>query len=101
MTVWEFNETISDVTKTSIVDILTDHLGYAKFRSRVGSKIAYRRPQSATCWSAPKFLEADYEELLDSIVNGNETWVHYSTPETKNISVSRDIQSRLSRASSN
>ncbi|UYV69280.1 hypothetical protein LAZ67_6003100 [Cordylochernes scorpioides] len=35
---------------------------------------------------AQKFLdcrETDGEEFLDSIVTGDETWVHYTTPETK------------------
>ncbi|UYV72795.1 hypothetical protein LAZ67_10000753 [Cordylochernes scorpioides] len=36
--------------------------------------------------AAQKFLdchETDGEEFMDSIVTGDETWVHYTTPETK------------------
>jgi hypothetical protein len=36
--------------------------------------------------AAREFLQAyktDGKEFLDSIITGDETWVHYTTPETK------------------
>ncbi|GJQ74855.1 hypothetical protein Trydic_g21691 [Trypoxylus dichotomus] len=60
VTVRELCEIIPDVTRLCIDKILTDHLGYAKVYKEGGLQ-AY---------------ETDDEELVDSIVTGDEAWPH-------------------------
>ncbi|CAN8016469.1 unnamed protein product [Ixodes persulcatus] len=86
VTVRELCEMIPDVSKTCIDKILTDHLGYAKVCARSVPKMLtenhkLQRVEAAReCFQA---YETNGEELLESIATGDETWVHYTTPETK------------------
>lgn len=77
---------IPDVSKTSIDKILVHHLGYSKVCARWVPRQLTADHKRQRIEAAREFLQAyetDDEEFLDSIVNGDETWVHYTTPETK------------------
>ncbi|CAN7949246.1 unnamed protein product, partial [Ixodes pacificus] len=77
---------IPDVSKTCIDKMFTDHLGYAKVCARWVSRMLMEDHKWRHVEAAREFLQAyetDGEEFLDSIVTGDETWVHYTTPKTK------------------
>lgn len=86
VTVRELSEMIPDVSKTSIDKILTEHLGYAKVCARWVPKMLTEDHKRQRVEAAHELLQdhgTHGEEYLDSIVTGDETWVHYLTPETK------------------
>ncbi|UYV83935.1 hypothetical protein LAZ67_X000634 [Cordylochernes scorpioides] len=72
-----------DVSKTTIDKILR---GTFRVCARWVPKILTEDHKRQRIEAAQKFLdchETDGEEFLDSIVTGDETWVHYTTPEAK------------------
>ncbi|GFW78978.1 histone-lysine N-methyltransferase SETMAR [Trichonephila clavipes] len=84
-TVRELCEKIPEVSKTTIDKILTEHLGYSKVCARWVPKCSLQTTSGSEL-KRPKnfsFHGTTEEEFLDSIVTGDETWVHYTTPETK------------------
>ncbi|XP_054717272.1 protein GVQW3-like [Uloborus diversus] len=86
ITVQELHEKIPEVSKTTIDKILTEHLGYSKVCARWVPKMLTADHQWQRDEAAKEFLAfhgTTEEEFLDSIVTGDETWVHYTTPETK------------------
>ena len=86
ITVRELCEKIPEVSKTTIDQILSEHLGYSKVCARWVPKMLTADHQRQRVEAAQKFLSfhgTTEEEFLDSIVTGDETWVHYTTPETK------------------
>jgi [histone H3]-lysine36 N-dimethyltransferase SETMAR len=86
ITVRELCEKIPEVSKTTIDKILTEHLGYSKVCARWVPKMLTADHQRQRVEAAQEFLAfqgTTEEEFLDSIVTGDETWVHYTTPETK------------------
>ncbi|GFX77800.1 HTH_48 domain-containing protein [Trichonephila clavipes] len=85
-TVRELCEKIPEVSKTTIDKILTEHLGYSKVCARWVPKMLTADHKRQRVEAAQEFLAfhgTTEEEFLDSIVTGDETWVHYTTPETK------------------
>ncbi|GFS73022.1 histone-lysine N-methyltransferase SETMAR [Trichonephila clavipes] len=85
-TVRELCEKIPEVSKTTIDKILTEHLGYSKVCARWIPKMLTADHKRQRVEAAQEFLAfhgTTEEEFLDSIVTGDETWVHYTTPETK------------------
>jgi histone-lysine N-methyltransferase SETMAR len=86
VTVRELCEKIPDVSNICNDKILTDHLGYAKVCARWVPRMLTEDQKRQRFEEAREFLQAyetDGEESLDSIVTGDETWVHYTTTETK------------------
>ncbi|GFW78916.1 histone-lysine N-methyltransferase SETMAR [Trichonephila clavipes] len=85
-TVRELCEKIPEVSKTTIDKILTEHLGYSKVCARWVPKMLTADHKRQRVEAAQEFIAfhgTTEEEFLDSIVTGDETWVHYTTPETK------------------
>ncbi|GFU20376.1 mariner Mos1 transposase [Trichonephila clavipes] len=86
-TVRELCEKIPEVSKTTIDKILTEHLGYSKVCARwVPKMLTADHKLQRGIEAAQEFLAfhgTTEEEFLDSIVTGDETWVHYTTPETR------------------
>ncbi|UYV67791.1 hypothetical protein LAZ67_5002075 [Cordylochernes scorpioides] len=86
VTVRKLCDLVPDVSKTTIDKILREHLGYSKVCARWVPKMLTEDHKRHRVEAAQKFLdchETNGEEFLDSIVTGDETWVHYTTPETK------------------
>ncbi|XP_046399422.1 protein GVQW3-like [Ischnura elegans] len=86
ITVRELCEKIPEVSKTTIDKILTENLGYSKVCARWVPKMLTADHQRQRVEAALEFLAfhgTTEEEFLDSIVTGDETWVHYTTLETK------------------
>lgn len=86
VTVRELCERIPEVSKSTIDKILTEHLHYRKVCARWVPKMLTEDHKRQRVEAARAFLERyaeQGEEMLDSIVTGDETWVHYTTPETK------------------
>ncbi|UYV65471.1 hypothetical protein LAZ67_3004457 [Cordylochernes scorpioides] len=86
VTVRKLCDLVPDISKTTIDKILREHLGYSKVCAILVPKMLTEDHKRQRVEAAQKFLdchETDGEELLDSIVTGDETWVHYTTPETK------------------
>ncbi|UYV74964.1 hypothetical protein LAZ67_12001915 [Cordylochernes scorpioides] len=82
---------VPDVSKATIDKILHENLGYSKVCARWVPKMLTEDHKWQRVEAAQKFLdchETDGEEFLDSIVTGDETWVHYTTPEIKEQSCS-------------
>ncbi|GFV62708.1 histone-lysine N-methyltransferase SETMAR [Trichonephila clavipes] len=72
--------------KPQLTKILTEHLGYSKVCARWVPKMLTADHKRQRVEAAQEFLAfhgTTEEEFLDSIVTGDETWVHYTTPETK------------------
>lgn len=86
VTLEELSELIPDAGKTTIHKILTEHLGYSKVCARWVPKMLTEDHKQQRVAASREFLQShatDGEDFLDSIVTGDETWVHYTTPETK------------------
>lgn len=87
LTVREICAIIPDVSKTTVDKILRDTLGFHKVCARrVSPRQLTDEHKRKRVKSSREFLrqhEEEGEELLDSIVTWNETWVHYFTPESK------------------
>ncbi|UYV80174.1 PPP6R2 [Cordylochernes scorpioides] len=86
VTVRKLCDLVPDVSKTTIDKILREHLGYSKVCAIWVPKMLTEDHKRQRVYVAQKFLDChktDGEEFLDSIVTGDVTWVHYTTPETK------------------
>ncbi|UYV71458.1 hypothetical protein LAZ67_8003324 [Cordylochernes scorpioides] len=86
VTAWKLCDLVPDVSKSTIDKILREHLGYSKVCAIWVPKMLTEDHKRQRVDAAQKFLDChktDEEEFLDSIVTGNVTWVHYTTPETK------------------
>ncbi|UYV77282.1 hypothetical protein LAZ67_15000334 [Cordylochernes scorpioides] len=86
ITVRKLCDLVPDVSKTTIDKILREHLGYSKVCAIWVPKMLTEDHKWQRVDAAQKFLDChktDGEEFLDSIVTGDVTWVHHTTPETK------------------
>ncbi|UYV81057.1 hypothetical protein LAZ67_19002676 [Cordylochernes scorpioides] len=86
VTVRKLCDLVPDVSKTTIDKISREHLGYSKVCAIWVPKMLTEDHKRQRVDAAQKFLDChktDGEEFLDSIVTGDVTWVHYTTPETK------------------
>ncbi|UYV67486.1 hypothetical protein LAZ67_5000874 [Cordylochernes scorpioides] len=86
ITVRKLCDLVPDVSKTTIDKILREHLGYSKVCAIWVPKMLTEDHKRQRVDAAQKFLDChktDGEEFLDSIVTGDVTWVHHTTPETK------------------
>ena len=78
----ELNHIISEVSKTTIHEAVTEKLGYRKLCARWVPKILTDDQKTKRMGSALKFLTRyaqEGDEFLDSIVPGNETWGFFVT----------------------
>ncbi|UYV63879.1 hypothetical protein LAZ67_2005879 [Cordylochernes scorpioides] len=85
-TIAKLCDLVPDVSKTTIDKILREHLGYSKVCAIWVPKMLTEDHKRQRVDAAQKFLnchKTDGEEFLDSIVTGDETWVHCTTPEIK------------------
>ncbi|UYV69943.1 hypothetical protein LAZ67_7001283 [Cordylochernes scorpioides] len=79
VTVRKLCDLVHDVSKTTIDKILREHLRNSKVCVRWVPKILAEDHKRQQAEAAQKFLdchETNGEEFLDSIVTGDETWVH-------------------------
>jgi len=70
----------------SIDTIIHEHLLYSKVAARWVPKMLTKQPKQACVSACQQLLDrfnAEGETFLEHIVTGDETWVHYYTPETK------------------
>jgi hypothetical protein len=77
---------ISEVSKTTIHEAVTEKLGYRKIRARWVPKMLTGDHKTKWMGSALKFLmryTQEGDEFLDSIVTEDETWGFHHTPESK------------------
>jgi len=74
------------VSKTTIHEDVTEKLGYRKLCACWVPKMLTYDHKTKRMGSVLKFLTRfaqEGDEFLDSIVNGDETWVFHHTPESK------------------
>jgi hypothetical protein len=86
VTVQELCKMIPDVRKTCIDKILTDHLGYAKVCARWVPRMLTKTTSGNVLKRPANFFRPMKPMVRNSwtlIVTGDETWVHYTTPEMK------------------
>ncbi|GFT47727.1 histone-lysine N-methyltransferase SETMAR [Trichonephila clavipes] len=103
-TVRELCEKDSEVSKTTIDKILTEHLGYSKVCARWVPKMLTADHKRQRVEAAQEFLAfhgTTEEEFLDSIVTGDETWVHYTTRKQRSNRSSGNTLRRQEQRSSN
>lgn len=85
-TISELMVKFPEVSRSSLYSIVTEQLHYKKLCARWVPKMLTDSHKSFRMASALDFLDRyhkDGEDLLESIVTGDETWVQYYTPETK------------------
>lgn len=85
-TMAELSTDFPQISKTLLYEIVTARLGYRKFCARWVPKILTDHHKSQRMASALDFLsryEDEGEPLLNRIVTGDETWIKYVNPETK------------------
>ena len=86
VTIRELHHIISEVSKTTIHEAVTEKLGYRKLCARWAPKILTDDHKTKWMGSALKFLTRyvqEGDEFLDSIETGDETWDFHHTPEFK------------------
>jgi len=74
------------VSRSSLYSIVTDELGYKKICARWVPKMLTDNHKNKRMAAALTFLDrysTEGEGFLKSIVTGDETWILYDTPETK------------------
>lgn len=74
------------LSRASLQRILTENLGYRKVCARWVPRVLTTAHKDARLEAARCFfqlLDDEGDELYSRIVTGDETWVHHSTPETK------------------
>ena len=77
---------IPEVSKTTIHEAVTEKLGHRKLCARWVPKMLTDDHKTKRMGSALKFLTRytqEWDEFLDSIVTGDETWGFQHTPEFK------------------
>lgn len=80
-----------DMSYGSVYDILHDTLGYRKVAARWVPRSLTADNKAArmmTCLDHLETYHRDGAAFLESIVTGDETWVHHFTPESKQASMS-------------
>ena len=86
LTIRELHHIIPEVSKTTIHEAVMENLGYRKLYTRWVPKMLMDDDKTKQMGSVLKFLTCcaqEGDELLDSIVTGDETWVFHHTPESK------------------
>ena len=82
----ELHHTISEVSKTTIHEAVTEKLGRRKFCAHLVPKMVTGDHKTKRMVSELKFLTRyaqEGDDFLDSILTGDETWVFHHTPESK------------------
>jgi len=77
---------VLDISKSRVYDIVHDKLGYHKICARwVPKQLTDAHKASRMTLSLDHLSRYHVEgnQFLDRIVTGDETWVHYATPESK------------------
>lgn len=85
-TISELSSEFPQISRTVLYEVVTDRLGYRKFCARWVPKILSETHKTQRMTSALDFLtryDTEGESFLDRIVTGDETWVKYVNPETK------------------
>ena len=75
-----------EISRSLLHEIVTDHLGYRKVCSRWVPKQLTQAHKDQRAASALTFLTRyndEGDDFLTHIVTGDETWLHHSTPESK------------------
>ena len=83
VTIRELHHIISEVSKATIHEAVTEKLGYRKLCARWVPKMLTDDHKTKRMGSALKFLTRyahEGDEFLDSIVTGDETWSFHHTP---------------------
>ena len=86
VTLRQLHHVISEVSKTTIHEDMTEKLGYRKLCARWVPKMLTDAQKTKRMGSALKFLTLyaqEGDEFLDSIVTGDETQGFHHTPESK------------------
>ena len=82
MTIRELHHIIPEVSKTTIPEAVTEKLGYRKLCACVVPKMLTNDHKMKWMGSALKFLKRyaqEGDEVLDSIVTADKTWVFHHT----------------------
>jgi hypothetical protein len=85
-TIRKLHHVIPEVSKTTIHEAMTEKLGYRKLCAHWVPKILMDDHKTKQMGSTLKFLMCyaqEGDELLDSIVTGDETWGFHHTPDSK------------------
>lgn len=85
-TVSELSDEFPQISRTVLYEIVTERLRYRKFCARWVPKILSENHKTQRMASALDFLmryEREEQSFLNRIVTGDETWVKYVNPETK------------------
>lgn len=80
----------TEVSRATLHRIIVEHLQYRKICARWVPKMLTEDNKTQRMLTSSQILEryeADGEEFLARIVTGDETWVHYDTPESKRASM--------------
>lgn len=75
-----------EISRRSVATILNDKLGMTKVCARWVPRLLTPDHKRNRIESAQKFfelLDLEGDDIWDRIVTGDETWVHHTTPETK------------------
>ncbi|XP_035219901.1 uncharacterized protein LOC118192980 [Stegodyphus dumicola] len=85
-TISELSTKFPEVSRSSLYSIITEQLRYKNVCARWVPQMLTDDHKTRRMVVAFEFLDrynTDGEEVLKSIVTGDETWVQYDTPETK------------------
>lgn len=83
-------EFLTEASRTTVHRVLTQHLNLRKVSARWVPRDLSETHRSNRMAAALDFLtryEADGAKFLNRIVTGDETWIHFWTPETKRASM--------------
>lgn len=86
ITIHELSCFLPDVSKSTIQRIVTEKLKYRKVCARWVPRMLTEDHKRQRVEAAREFLERyadERDDFLNSIVTGDETWVHHFTPESK------------------
>jgi [histone H3]-lysine36 N-dimethyltransferase SETMAR len=86
ITIRDLTDRVPEISSTTVEKILTDTLGYHKVSARWVPRMLTDEHKRKRMECAQQFLqqcETNKEQLLNSIVTGDETWVFHFTPESK------------------
>lgn len=85
-TISELSDEFPQISRTVLYEVVTERLGYKKYCARWVPKILSEHHKNQRMASALDFLtryDEEGEPLLNRIVTGDETWIKYVNPETK------------------
>jgi hypothetical protein len=99
VTIRELHHIIPEVSKTTIHEAVTEKLGYRKLWALWVPKMLTDDHKTKWMGFALKFLKRyaqEWDEFLDSVVTGEETWVFRHTPESNwwDARISHDVGPR-------